>query len=67
MAQQLKKALKYRFAMKESLKAIPITVRSTSGYFFMVAGEPICFGAKTQIMTAQSTVETELTANLAWR
>ena len=42
--------------------ANPDNGRSTTGYLFFLAGGPISYGAKTQTLTAQSTVEAEIQA-----
>ena len=43
-----------------SFASDPDNRSSTSGYLFIMAGEPISFGAKTQTLTAQTTVESEV-------
>ena len=45
-----------------SFGANPDNGRSTTGYLFFLAGGPISYGAKTQTLTAQSTVEAEIQA-----
>ncbi len=45
-----------------SFAANPDNRKSTTGYLFLLGGAPISFGSKTQSLTAQSTVETELMA-----
>ena len=45
-----------------SFGANPDNRKSTTGYLFFLGGEPISFGSKTQSLTAQSTVESELQA-----
>ena len=45
-----------------SFGANPDNRKSTTGYLFFLGGAPISFGSKTQSLTAQSTVESELQA-----
>ena len=45
-----------------SFGANPNNRKSTTGYLFFLGGAPISFGSKTQSLTAQSTVESELQA-----
>ena len=45
-----------------SFGANPDNRNSTIGYFFFLGGGLISFGSKTQSLTAQSTVESELQA-----
>ncbi|CAB1098696.1 unnamed protein product [Ectocarpus sp. CCAP 1310/34] len=45
-----------------SVGANPNNGRSTTGYLFFLAGGLISYGAKTQTLTAQSTVEAEIQA-----
>lgn len=45
-----------------SFAANPDNRRSTTGYIFMFCGAPVSFGAVTQTLVAQSTVEAELIA-----
>ena len=45
-----------------SFGANPDNRKSTTGYPFFLGGAPITFGSKTQSLTAQSTVESELQA-----
>ena len=48
--------------MDASFGANPDNHKSTTGYLFFLGGAPISFGSKTQSLTAQSTVESELQA-----
>ena len=45
-----------------SFGANPDNRKSTTGYLFFLGGAPISFGSKTQSLTAQSTVKSELLA-----
>ena len=45
-----------------SFAANPDSRKSTTGYLFMFCGAPVSFGAVTQTLVAQSTVEAELIA-----
>ena len=45
-----------------SFASNPDPRKSTAGFLFFLCGGPVSFGAKTQSLTAQSTVEAELTA-----
>ena len=45
-----------------SFRANPDNRKSTTGYLFFLGGGLISFGSKTQSLTAQSTVESELQA-----
>ena len=45
-----------------SFGANPDNRKSTTGYLFFLGGAPISFGSKTQSLTAQSTVKSELQA-----
>ena len=45
-----------------SFGANPDNRKSTTGYFFFLGGGLVSFGSKTQSLTAQSTVESELQA-----
>ena len=45
-----------------SFAANPDSRKSTSGFIFYISGGPISFGAKTQSLTAQSTVKAEVMA-----
>ena len=45
-----------------SFEANPDNGKSTTGYLFFLGGGLISFGSKTQSLTTQSTVESELQA-----